>query len=54
MSFPSGSHLATKGTLALGGVHIRAASPTIIGQTLYLPVVTGTVYAIDDTRSLGS
>ena len=43
----SGFAVGDKGNKGTGWGHISAASPTLVGRHLYLPVVTGTVYVID-------
>ncbi|MCA9141015.1 MAG: PQQ-binding-like beta-propeller repeat protein [Planctomycetales bacterium] len=43
----AGFAVGDKGHTGSGWGHISAASPTVIGRYLYLPVVTGTVYVID-------
>jgi hypothetical protein len=43
----SGFAVGNKGHTGIGSGHISAASPTRIGQYLFIPVVTGTVYVID-------
>jgi len=43
----SGFAVGDKGHNRTGWGHISAASPTRVGQYLFLPVVTGTVYVID-------
>lgn len=42
-----GFAVGDKGQEGTGWGHISAASPTLVGQCLSLPVVTGTVYVID-------
>jgi outer membrane protein assembly factor BamB len=42
-----GFAVGDKGHSGTGWGHISAASPTLIGRFLFLPVVTGTVYVID-------
>lgn len=39
--------VGNKGNTGTGFGHISAASPTLIGRYLFIPVVTGTVYVID-------
>ena len=49
----SGFAVGDKGHAGTGWGHISAASPTLVGKYLFLPVVTGTVYVIDtETRTL--
>lgn len=43
----SGFAVGDKGHNGSGWGHISAASPTVVGRYLFLPVVTGTVYVID-------
>ena len=43
----SGFAVGDKGHKGTGWGHISAASPTLVGRYLFLPVVTGTVYVID-------
>ena len=43
----AGFAVGDKGHRGTGWGHISAASPTRVGQYLFLPVVTGTVYVID-------
>ena len=43
----AGLAVGDKGNTGTGWGHISAASPTLVGQYLFLPVVTGTVYVID-------
>ena len=43
----SGFSVGDKGYNGTGWGHISAASPTLVGRHLFLPVVTGTVYVID-------
>lgn len=43
----AGFAIGDKGNNGSGWGHISAASPTLVGQYLFLPVVTGTVYVID-------
>ncbi|QDV47341.1 PQQ enzyme repeat protein [Stieleria neptunia] len=43
----SGFAVGDKGHRGTGWGHISAASPTLVGRYLFLPVVTGTVYVID-------
>ena len=43
----AGFAVGNKGHNGTGWGHISAASPTLVGRYLYLPVVTGTVYVID-------
>lgn len=43
----AGFSVGDKGHTGTGWGHISAASPTRVGQFLFLPVVTGTVYVID-------
>ena len=43
----SGFAVGDKGHNKTGWGHISAASPTLVGHYLFLPVVTGTVYVID-------
>lgn len=43
----SGFAVGDKGHNGTGWGHISAASPTVVGPYLFLPVVTGTVYVID-------
>lgn len=43
----AGFAVGDKGHQGTGWGHISAASPTLIGRYLFLPVVTGTVYVID-------
>lgn len=45
----SGFAVGDKGHNGTGWGHISAASPTLVGRYLLLPVVTGTVYVIDTT-----
>ena len=42
-----GFAVGDKGDEGTGWGHISAASPTLVGRYLFLPVVTGTVYVID-------
>ncbi len=42
-----GFAVGNKGHNKTGWGHISAASPTLVGRYLFLPVVTGTVYVID-------
>lgn len=50
----SGFPVGDKGHSGIGSGHLSAASPTLVGQHLILPVVTGTVYVIDTTvKELG-
>ncbi|MCA9178770.1 MAG: PQQ-binding-like beta-propeller repeat protein [Planctomycetales bacterium] len=42
-----GFAVGDKGNRGTGWGHISAASPTLVGPYLFLPVVTGTVYVID-------
>lgn len=42
-----GFDVGDKGHNGTGWGHISAASPTVVGRYLFLPVVTGTVYVID-------
>ncbi len=42
-----GLAIGRKGHNGTGWGHISAASPTLVGKYLFLPVVTGTVYVID-------
>ncbi|MGI9241838.1 MAG: PQQ-binding-like beta-propeller repeat protein [Verrucomicrobiales bacterium] len=42
-----GFAVGDKGHKGTGWGHISAASPTLVGKYLFLPVVTGTVYVID-------
>ncbi len=44
-----GLAIGRKGNTGTGWGHISAASPTLVGRYLFLPVVTGTVYVIDTT-----
>lgn len=46
----NGFAVGDKGHTGSGWGHISAASPTLIGQYLFFPVVTGTVYVIDTTK----
>ncbi|MCG6158011.1 outer membrane protein assembly factor BamB family protein [Rubinisphaera margarita] len=46
----SGFAVGDHGHTGTGWGHISAASPTLIGRYLFLPVVTGTVYVIDTER----
>lgn len=43
----AGFSVGDKGHTGTGWGHISAASPTLVGRYLFLPVVTGTVYVID-------
>lgn len=43
----AGFAIGNKGHNGTGWGHISAASPTLVGRYLFLPVVTGTVYVID-------
>ncbi|MEP2777461.1 MAG: PQQ-binding-like beta-propeller repeat protein [Luteolibacter sp.] len=43
----TGFSVGDKGNDGIGWGHISAASPTLVGRYLFLPVVTGTVYVID-------
>ena len=43
----NGFAVGDKGHTGTGWGHISAASPTLVGQYLFFPVVTGTVYVID-------
>ncbi len=43
----AGFAVGDKGHNGTGWGHISAASPTVVGHYLFLPVVTGTVYVID-------
>lgn len=43
----AGFAVGDKGQSGTGWGHISAASPTVVGRYLFLPVVTGTVYVID-------
>lgn len=43
----AGFAVGDKGHNGTGWGHISAASPTVVGRYLFLPVVTGTVYVID-------
>ena len=43
----SGFAVGDKGHTGTGWGHISAASPTLVGRHLFLPVVTGTVYVVD-------
>ena len=43
----SGFAVGNKGHNGTGWGHISAASPTLVGRYLFLPVVTGTVHVID-------
>ena len=43
----AGFNVGDKGNNGTGWGHISAASPTLVGRYLFLPVVTGTVYVID-------
>jgi len=43
----AGFAVGDKGNAGTGWGHISAASPTLVGRYLFLPVVTGTVYVID-------
>lgn len=43
----AGFAVGDKGQNGTGWGHISAASPTVVGHYLFLPVVTGTVYVID-------
>lgn len=43
----AGFAVGDKGHKGTGWGHISAASPTLVGRHLFLPVVTGTVYVID-------
>ena len=43
----AGFAVGDKGHDGTGWGHISAASPTLVGRYLFLPVVTGTVYVID-------
>lgn len=43
----AGLAVGDKGNKGTGWGHISAASPTLVGRYLFLPVVTGTVYVID-------
>ncbi len=43
----AGFAVGDKGHSGTGWGHISAASPTLVGRYLFLPVVTGTVYVID-------
>ncbi|MEZ6055128.1 MAG: PQQ-binding-like beta-propeller repeat protein [Planctomycetaceae bacterium] len=43
----AGFAVGDKGHTGTGWGHISAASPTLVGRYLFLPVVTGTVYVID-------
>ena len=43
----AGFAVGDKGHNGAGWGHISAASPTLVGRYLLLPVVTGTVYVID-------
>jgi hypothetical protein len=43
----TGFAVGDKGHKGTGWGHISAASPTLVGHYLFLPVVTGTVYVID-------
>ena len=43
----AGFAVGDKGHNGTGWGHISAASPTLVGRYLFLPVVTGTVYVID-------
>lgn len=45
----AGFAVGDKGNTGTGWGHISAASPTLVGRYLFLPVVTGTVYVIDAT-----
>lgn len=45
----SGFSVGDKGHTGTGWGHISAASPTCVGQYLFLPTVTGTVHVIDTT-----
>lgn len=45
----AGFAVGDKGHNKTGWGHISAASPTVVGDNLFLPVVTGTVYVIDVT-----
>lgn len=45
----AGFAVGDKGHSGTGWGHISAASPTLVGRYLFLPVVSGTVYVIDTT-----
>lgn len=45
----NGFAVGDKGHSGTGWGHISAASPTVVGDLMFLPVVTGTVYVIDTT-----
>ncbi len=45
----NGFAVGNKGQKGIGSGHLSAASPTLIGRYLFIPVVTGTVYVIDTT-----